>query len=148
MDIRYLLNPTSMGEISPGSVSQSEEQEGGNEASSSVVIERQFRKRPGKVAKKVIGRTLRDFENPRKRVERSYSREFKIAVLSWWFNAQVPHGVNEPKSGLLRSPLLREVSERCLVPITTLHNWRIKQNEIIGGRMGERKCKSKVTLCR
>lgn len=43
---------------------------------------------------------------------------------------------------------MREVSERYLVPITTLHNWRAKEEAIVSGRKGERTNRSGVRICR
>ena len=50
--------------------------------------------------------------------------------------------------GVLRAPLLKEVSERYLVPVTTLHNWRASQDQIESGRKGERRNRSGVKSCR
>jgi len=53
-------------------------------------------------------------------------------------------GEEEGEAEALRAPLMKEVSERFLVPITMLHNWRMHQGKIIEGRNRERKNKSEV----
>ena len=47
----------------------------------------------------------------------SYSREFKIKVLKWWYNHRVLQGMNESQPGTLRAPLLKEVASRYQVTI-------------------------------
>jgi len=42
---------------------------------------------------------------------------------------------------------MKEVSERYLVPITTLHNWRVSEDQIVSGRKGERKNRREVKFC-
>jgi len=60
----------------------------------------------------------------------------------------MPQEADEAEPGVLRAPLMREVSERYLVPITTLHNWRESQDTIVSGRKGERKNRLRVKICR
>ena len=102
--------------------------------------------RPGRKAKPIVEWTEGDFVGVRKRLQRSYSRKFKIEVLRWWL--QIPQGENEREPGVLQAPLLKEVSERFLVPVTTLHNWRAGQDQIVRGREGERRNRSGVKCCR
>ena len=104
--------------------------------------------RPGRKAKPIVERTGGDFAGVRKHMQRSYSREFKIEVLRWWIHHQIPQGEEEREPGVLRAPLLKEVSERYLVPVTTLHNWRASQDHIVSGRKGERRNRSGVKSCR
>jgi len=59
----------------------------------------------------------------------------------------MPQGANEAEPGVLRAPLMREVSEQYLVPIRTLDNWTAGQDTIVSGRKGERKNQSGVTFC-
>ena len=103
--------------------------------------------RPGRLSKAIAERTRRNFAGVRKSMQRSYTQEFKIEVLWWWLHPRMPQEVDEAKLGVLRAPLMREVSERYLVPITTLHNWRESQDTIISGRKGERKNRSRVEIC-
>jgi len=104
--------------------------------------------KPGRKAKPIMERTGCDFAGVRKRTQHSYSREFKIEVLRWWLHHQIPQGADEREPGVLRAPFLKEVSERYLVPITTLHNWRGCQDEIVSRRKGVRRNKSGVKSCR
>ena len=96
--------------------------------------------RPGKVSKPISERTPKQYRKPRQRVQQSYSREFKIKVLEWWTYERIEYPSTGPSSQQVecRAPLMREVSERYRVPVTTLHNWRENQEKIIGGRKGSR----------
>ena len=93
--------------------------------------------------------TTQAFGQEHNRQQRSYSREFKIMVLKWWYNHRVPQGINESQPGTLRAPLLKEVaSRRYQVPITTLHNWRVNEEKIVASRKGQRKVSpNKHSLC-
>jgi len=104
--------------------------------------------RPGRPAKPIAERTAGSYAGVRKRMQRSYTREFKIEVLRWWLHHRIPQEADEPEPGVLRAPLLREVSARYLVSITTLHNWRAGQDAIVSGRKGERQNRSRVRSCR
>ena len=103
--------------------------------------------KPGRKEKPIVERTGGDFAGVRKRMQRSYSREFKIEVFRWGLHHQMPQGAYESEPGVLRVPFLKEVSERYLVPITTLHNWRECQDEIVSGRKGVRRNKSGMKSC-
>ena len=104
--------------------------------------------KPGPKAKPIADRTGADFAGVRRRIQRTYSHEFKIEVLCWLLHHQIPQGEAEREPGVLRAPLLKEVSERYLVPVTTLHNWRASQDQIVSGRKGERRNRSGVKSCR
>ena len=56
--------------------------------------------------------TTQPFGQERHRQQRSYSREFKIMVLKWWYNHRVPQEINESQPGTLRAPLMKEVASR------------------------------------
>lgn len=103
--------------------------------------------RSGRKAKPIAERTGEHFAGIRKRMQRSYAREFKIEVLRWWCHHKIPQGAEEGEPGLLPAPLMKEVSERYLVPISTLHNWRVSEDQIVSGRKGERKNRREVNFC-
>ena len=103
--------------------------------------------RPGRKAKPIAERTGDQFAGVRKRMQRSYTREFKIEVLRWWYHHRIPEEGDGGEPEVLRAPLMKEVSERYLVPITTLHNWRVSQDQIVSGRKGERKNRREVNMC-
>jgi len=61
-----------------------------------------------------------------------------LKVLEWWACERIEQSPTELHPGEPRAPLMREVSERYLVPITTLHNWRENQEKIVGSKKGGR----------
>jgi len=75
--------------------------------------------RPGPTSKSVIGKP-RKVQNklPRKEVHRSYTREFKLQVLSYLHNHQIPIGPTR-----YRPPTEIEVSAHFLVSRATLRDW-------------------------
>lgn len=85
--------------------------------------------RPGPKSKPVALRSMTSFAPPRRRLQQSHTREFKIGVLAWWTHAQVPPP-NSP-SGKLCSPTVKDVSLRYQVPISTLPDWRRNESHIL-----------------
>ena len=98
--------------------------------------------RPGRQSKHILKRSPVEFGKPGHRIEHSYSCEFKIMVLGCWLHHQI-----EQSSGSLRAPLLKEVAARDLVPISTLHAWRVNQDQIILSKKGTRKCSTPAHRC-
>ena len=163
MEIQYLLNPSQDSTpavaypVNPhpqdyrtGRTSQPEPKAHLHTTSRAV------RKRPGIQAKGIAERppTCGSYGQPRRQIQRSYTREFKLMVLSWWAHAQVPDSTKSQvcdetvKDPPLRTPLLREVSERYLVPITTLHDWKCRESQIVAGKRGERRSVGGSQRCR
>jgi len=48
--------------------------------------------KPGPQAKPIVEWIGADFARVRKRIQCTYSREFKIEVLGWWLHYQIPPG--------------------------------------------------------
>jgi len=129
MDLHLLLNPTSNKVFTLEillSVVLLEEGQGPDGGCAA-------RTRSGSVSKTIGERfpTNSEFSKPRERAQKSYTRRFKLMVLTWWTHHQVPQGETEPSPGSMHTPFIREVSKRCLVPITTLHDWRKTKDRII-----------------
>ncbi|KAG0138847.1 hypothetical protein HOY82DRAFT_534589 [Tuber indicum] len=76
------------------------------------------KERPGENSKSVLLKP-RPFGKPRKEVHQTYTREFKLQVLSFWLHHKIPSGPTT-----FRSPTEREVAGRYLVPRTTIQKWR------------------------
>ena len=75
--------------------------------------------RPGPTSKSVIVKPRKTKSIlPRKEVHRSYTREFKLEVLSYLYNQQIC-----VRPTTYRSPTEREVSAQFLVPHATLLDW-------------------------
>jgi len=98
--------------------------------------------RPGRQSRSISERSPINFGKPWHRIKCSYSREFKIKVLEWWLHHRI-----ELNSGSSWAPLLKEVSARYLVPISTLQSWRVKQDKIILSKKGTRKCSPPASWC-
>lgn len=96
---------------------------------------RQSKDRPGGNSKSVLQQP-RPFGEPRKKVRRTYTREFKLQVLSFWLHHKTPIGPTT-----YRSPTVREVAARYLVPQSTIQQWRGEEtiNLIVDGTKGTRK---------
>jgi len=145
MDLHLLLNPTSNKvftlEILLSVVLLEEGQgpDGGFAA----------RTRSGRVSKTIGERfpTNSEFSKPRERAQKNYTRRFKLMVLTWWTHHQVPQGETEPSPGSMRTPFIREVSKRYLVPITTLHDWRKTKDRIIGSARDSRRAQPDEQSC-
>lgn len=104
--------------------------------------------KPGRPARGIPERSPLTFGKQRCRSQRSYSREFKIGVLQWWFHHRIPQPVTKSNPEGLRAPFLKEVAARYLLPITTLHNWRVNQEKIIASKKGTRKWQTPAHRCR
>ena len=105
--------------------------------------------RPGRVSQ-TIGEqfpTNSEFSKPWERAQKTYTRRFKLMVLTWWTQHQVSQGGTEPAPGSMRTPFIREVSERYLVPITTLHDWKKAKDRIIGSAHDSRRAQPDEQSC-
>ena len=109
MNIEFLLNPETREVPLEPPAAQAEELEPQPDRAS----------KPGTPPKRIheSGVTTQAFGQERRRQQRSYSREFKIMVLKWWYNHRVPQGINESQPGTLRAPLLKKVASRYQVPL-------------------------------
>lgn len=88
--------------------------------------------RPGPKSKAVAQRSPISFAPPRKRLQHSHTREFKIRVLSWWTHGQVP-SAHSP-TGKPQSPTIKDVSLRYQIPISTLPSWRENELSIVNSK--------------
>jgi hypothetical protein len=75
---------------------------------------KQSKSRPGKTSKSVLN-SPRPFGKPRKEVHRTYTRQFKHQVLSYWHHYQIPIGPTA-----FRTPTEKEVGMLFLVPRSTI----------------------------
>jgi len=144
MDIRFLLNPEPQiqtpSELSNSDVLQPLRLDCG-QLNSALAL------KPGRPARSISDRSALTFGKPQHQIQRSYSREFKITVLEWWFHHRIPQSVTEFNRQGLRAPLLKEVAARYLVPISTLQSWRANQDKIIASKKGSRKSKTAAQRC-
>ena len=145
MDLHLLLNPTSNKVFTLEillSVVLLEEGQGPDGGCAA-------RTRSGSVSKTIGERfpTNSEFSKPRERAQKSYTRRFKLMVLTWWTHHQVPQGETEPSPGSMHTPFIREVSKRCLVPITTLHDWRKTKDRIIRSARDSRSAQPDEQSC-
>lgn len=103
---------------------------------------RQTIDRPGSNSKSVLHQP-RPFGKPRKEVHRTYTREFKLQVLSFWLHHKIPIGPTTH-----RNPTKREVAAKYLVPQTTVQEWRKPDTmaRIVNGTKGTRKA-SEMRSC-
>lgn len=74
--------------------------------------------RPGNTSKSIIEKP-RGFGKERKRIRRTYSRAFKLQLLSYWMHHKIKCGPTQT-----RSPTKAEVSYRYKVPPTTIQRWK------------------------
>ena len=72
-------------------------------------------------------------------------------VLSWWRYGHLSEGEagEQGVGGRVGGGklLLREVSERYLVPMSTLHDWQSNEQHILASKKGERANRSQVQYC-
>ena len=61
----------------------------------------------------------RKVQQARKEIHRSYTREFKLEVLSYWVHHKIAIGPTT-----FRPPTQKEVSARFLVPESTIRDWK------------------------
>jgi len=97
-------------------------------------------------------RTGHQYGKPHIRIQQSYTREYKIKVLHWWTHEQILEGGSEGEgfdSNIrgVRLPFILDVSDRFLLPITTLHNWMKNEDKIVNGRKGERTSRGSGKYC-
>lgn len=90
--------------------------------------------RPGGTSKS-IRQKARPFGKPRKEVHRTYTREFKLQVLSFCLHQKISVGPTTT-----RSPTVREASARYLVPRSTIQDWKKPETMelILNGTKGTR----------
>ena len=145
MDVQFLLNPEPLiqtpSELRNSDVLHPLQLDSGR--MNSVLAAK-----PGREAKSISDRSALTFGKPRHRIQRSYSREFKITVLKWWLHHRIPQPVTESNPEGFRAPFLKEVAARYLVPLTTLQNWRVNQETIIASKKGARKGQAPSDRCR
>jgi len=98
--------------------------------------------RPGTTSVPIIQKP-RKVHPPRKEIHSSYTREFKLEVLSYWMHHKIAIGPTT-----FRPPTQKEVSARFLVPESTIRTWKSesamesivnKKKHQRGGRKGEGK---------
>ena len=82
---------------------------------------------------------------PRQRVHRTYTREFKLEVLSYWLTPSIRTG---PTS--LICPTQKQVAVRYLVPESTIKEWKKPevQERIVDRVKGGRRNQKGVRICR
>ncbi|KAI9661071.1 MAG: hypothetical protein M1821_009398 [Bathelium mastoideum] len=83
-----------------------------------------------------------------KRLERSYTREFKLKVLQFLHHHRVreeipcPYGWSEPKIRI-RKPYLREAAIHFQIPAQNISHWRKKEEEILNQSKSSRRSKKR-----
>ena len=105
---------------------------------------RQSKERPAGNSMSVILKP-RPFGKARKEIHRTYTREFKLQVLSFWLHHKIPIGPTT-----FRSPTEREVAQRYLVPRTTIQKWRKPDTMelIVNGTKNTQRRDNGVRACR
>lgn len=102
------------------------------------------KKRPGPKPKPLS--TFLCYTPPAKKVERSYTREKKLRVVSYWLYALVPdeNGSNSDSFGQ-RHVTRKEVSDRYLIPESTISGWKKQVELILTSTKGSRAIKPDPT---
>ena len=100
MDIQFLLNPGPL--IQPPSELRNSDVIHPLQLNSGRLNSTPTPK-PGREARSISDRSALTFGKPRHRIQRSYSREFKITVLKWWLHHRTGGVTAKPYTVVLPS---------------------------------------------
>ena len=107
------------------------------------ILSRRERVRPGPKAKPMRNRVYK-LRGPIRRIRRSYSRERKIEVLLFLLNHRV--AANEAEAEY-RRPTFAEASAYWKIPLSTIHEWWEKQEEILQQKTNSHRQSSSTWQC-
>jgi len=108
-----------------------------------TILSRRERVRPGRKAKPLSDRVYK-LRGPIRRIRRSYSRERKIEVLLFLTNHRVAANAAETE---YRRPTFAEASAYWKIPLSTIHEWWEKQEEILQQKAKSHRQSSSTWQC-